>query len=104
MIDTNLPVRVFETLLEELQATVRKLDEENLTLEEAVAAYERSVQIANECNRMLDDAELRVSQIDADSRELREQSSTYHVEPAHATLLFLGDDEDDLSDLLDSDE
>lgn len=104
MTDTTQPARVFEQLLDELQATVRSLDEEQLTLEEAVVAYERSVAIANECNQMLDDAELRVSRIDADSLELREQSNVYQVEASRATMLFLGDDEDDLTDLLDSDE
>jgi exodeoxyribonuclease VII small subunit len=101
---TTPPARTFELLLEELQETVRSLDEEHMTLEETVKAYERSVAIATECGRMLDEAELRVSRIDADSRELREQSSAYHVEPSRATLLFLGEDEDDLSDLLDSEE
>jgi exodeoxyribonuclease VII small subunit len=101
---TTQPVRVFEELLEELQETVRRLDEEQLTLEDAVSAYERSVAIANECNRMLDEAELRITQIDAASRELREQSSIYQIEPSRATLLFLGEDEDDLADFLDSEE
>jgi len=106
MIDTEIqPTHTFEQLLDELQETVRLLDEERLTLEEAVSAYERSVDIASECNRMLDAAELRVTHIDADSRELREQATLYHVDSSRATMLFLGDDDDeDLADLLESDE
>jgi exodeoxyribonuclease VII small subunit len=105
MTDSNdQPTRTFEALLEALQETVRQLDEEQLTLEEAVTAYERSVAIANECNRMLDEAELRVSQIDASSSALRESATRYQVESSRATLLFLDEDEDDLADLLDSDE
>lgn len=98
------PVRTFERLLEELQETVRKLDEETLTLEEAVSAYEQSVAIANQCNQMLDEAELRIARIDDNAPGLREQETAYDVRGSRATMLFLGEDEDDLADLLELDE
>jgi exodeoxyribonuclease VII small subunit len=96
--------QTFEALLSQLQETVQQLETEQLTLEQAITAYERSVEIANECSRMLDDAELRITTIDAQSRTLREESVVYRIAPSSAAALLLGDDEDDLSDLLDDEE
>ncbi len=92
----------FEELLIQLQESVTRLETDELTLEEAIAAYERSVEIANQCTQMLDDAELRITTIDAQSRSLREESTIYRVGNSRATALLLGDDDDDdLADLLD---
>ncbi len=91
----------FEDLLHQLQETVTRLETEELTLEDAIAAYEQSVGIANTCARMLDDAELRITTIDAQSSELREVTAVYNVGSRRAAALLLGDDDDDLSDLLD---
>jgi len=55
----------FEELLELLDATVKELEGNTLTLEESVAAYERSVSISAACEKILDNAELRIHQIDA---------------------------------------
>ena len=98
------PVRQFEELLRELQQTVRRLEEDDLTLEESISAYERSVGLANSCSRMLDEAELRGAQIDSASRAIREEATIYRVDSFDAARLLLDDDEDDLADLLDSDE
>ena len=91
----------FEDLLAQLQATVTRLETEELTLEDAITAYERSVEIANKCSQILDDAELRVTTIDAQSRAIREESVIYRAGSSSAASLLLGDDEDDLADLLD---
>lgn len=104
MANDTRPARQFEALLRQLQATVTRLEEESLTLEEAVAAYEESVALASACGRMLDEAALRVSQIDARSRELREAASSYTTSSFEAARLLLGDDDDDLADLLDLEE
>lgn len=97
------PVREFEARLEQLQKAVRRLDEDNLTLAEAIAAYEEAVELAASCSAMLDAAELRVSSIDAVSRELREEAVAYRLDESRVTRLLLGDD-DELADLLDDDE
>lgn len=60
----NLEGKSFEELLELLEATVKELDGNTLTLEESVAAYERSVAISAACEKILDNAELRIQQID----------------------------------------
>ncbi len=55
----------FEEAFEELEATVHRLDADagELTLEEAIALYERGVQLARRCNDALDAAELQVQQL-----------------------------------------
>jgi exodeoxyribonuclease VII small subunit len=93
--------RTFDDLILQLQETVARLETEDLTLEDAIAAYERSVEIANQCAVILDNAELRVTTIDAQSREIREESVVYRAGPSRAASLLLGDDDDDLADLLD---
>lgn len=55
----------FEELLKLLDDTVSKLEMNDLPLDEAIATYERSVEIANACTERLDSAELRVSKIEA---------------------------------------
>ena len=98
---TTNGAQTFEALLIQLQETVSRLESDELTLDEAIAAYERSVEIANTCTQMLDDAELRISTIDVQSRTLREESTVYTVGSSRAASLLLGDDDDDLTDLLD---
>ena len=97
---SDQPARQFEALLVELQVTVSRLESDELTLEEAIAAYERSAALANECSRMLDEAEQRIATIDSQSRSIREEAAIYRVDSARAAALLLGDDEDDLTDLL----
>jgi exodeoxyribonuclease VII small subunit len=101
---TQSPAQTFEALLEELRRTVATLEEDQLTLEEAVTAYETAVSLANACSDLLDNAELRIREIDAGSRSLREQGAAYSVNHVAARSLLLGEDEDDLFDLLDTDE
>ena len=99
---TKSTAHTFEELLVQLQETVTRLETDELTLDEAIAAYERSVEIANQCTKMLDDAELRITTIDVQSRTLREESVLYNISSSRAASLLLGDDDDDdLADLLD---
>jgi exodeoxyribonuclease VII small subunit len=94
--------QTFEQLLIQLQETVTRLESDELTLEDAISAYERSVEIANHCTHLLDQAELRITTIDAQSRSLREESAIYSLGSTRAASLHLGDDDDDdLADLLD---
>ncbi len=55
----------FEDLYRELEETVRKLESGDLPLAEAVALFERSTALAERCNALLDNAELRVRQLTA---------------------------------------
>ena len=61
----------FEQLLQELDETVRKLEDSELSLEDAIATYEKSVELAAACAELLDNAELRIRQIDTRIGRLR---------------------------------
>ena len=53
----------FEEAYRELEATVKKMEGGDLTLEEALAAYEKGVRLARRCQAALDEAQLRVEQL-----------------------------------------
>jgi exodeoxyribonuclease VII small subunit len=53
----------FEAAFAELAAVVEQLEEEELSLEELIAVYERGQALARVCQTRLDQAELRVEQI-----------------------------------------
>jgi exodeoxyribonuclease VII small subunit len=53
----------FEEAYRELEAIVRRLEEGDLALEEAIAAYERGMRLVRRCQAVLDAAQLRVEQI-----------------------------------------
>jgi exodeoxyribonuclease VII small subunit len=55
----------FEAAFSELEATVRRLEEGNLPLDEALALYERGVVLSRMCTQHLDVAEHRVEQLSA---------------------------------------
>jgi exodeoxyribonuclease VII small subunit len=55
--------RTFEELYSELEETVRKLEGGELPLSETLALFERSTMLAEQCNSLLDRAELRVRQL-----------------------------------------
>lgn len=98
----------FEALLRELQQVVDDLDGTQLSLEASITAYERAATLAAACQRMLDDAELRVTTIDEEIRRLAgeatPQRSVGFGSADRARSLLLGDDDDgdDLSDFLSS--
>ncbi len=51
----------FEELLQELGDTVRKLDNGQTPLDEAMELFEKGVKLTKECNKILDTAEKKVS-------------------------------------------
>jgi exodeoxyribonuclease VII small subunit len=53
----------FENAYQELEVTVQKLEEGNLTLEEAISTYERGIHLAQRCGDALDAAELQVQEL-----------------------------------------
>jgi exodeoxyribonuclease VII small subunit len=55
----------FEAAFAELEAVVQQLEEGELSLEESIALYERGQMLARLCQEHLDQAELRVDQLDA---------------------------------------
>ena len=59
------PQRSFEDLYRELEATVRRLEAGELTLDESLELFERATILTEQCNILLDSAELRVRQLTA---------------------------------------
>jgi len=57
----------FEELYRELEDTIRRLESGELALEESLALFERSTRLAEQCNTLLDHAELRVRQLLGDN-------------------------------------
>ncbi len=53
----------FEDAFDELQKTVTQLEEKDLPLEEALNLFERGTVLAQHCEKLLDEAELRVQQL-----------------------------------------
>jgi len=59
----NIPVATYETLYQQLQEVVNRLEAGTLPLEDSLQLYEQGVQLATACQRLLDTAELRVEQL-----------------------------------------
>ena len=57
----------FEAAFTELQQVVEQLEDGRLDLERAVGLYERGTQLAKLCDRYVDEAELRVTRLSAES-------------------------------------
>jgi len=55
----------FEQLYRQLEEAVHRLEAGDLTLDQSLALFEQSVRIAEQCNGLLDQAELRVRQLTA---------------------------------------
>jgi exodeoxyribonuclease VII small subunit len=53
----------YESLYARMQAIVARLEAGELPLEEALALYEEGVEVAAACQRLLDEADLRVQQL-----------------------------------------
>jgi len=56
----------FEEAFERLERAVEAMDVGDLSMDEALAHFEEGMKLARYCERLLDDAELRVQQLLAD--------------------------------------
>ncbi len=50
----------FEEAFQELENTVERLEEGDLTLQESMALFERGIELVKYCAQLLDEAELKV--------------------------------------------
>jgi exodeoxyribonuclease VII small subunit len=66
---SNLEKLTFEEAFGEMESTVQRLEEGDLTLDEALALYERGMRLARRCTDALDTAELQVQQVGVDSEQ-----------------------------------
>lgn len=60
---TQQPDEGFEAMYVRLEEAVSKLEKGGLTLEESLALYEQGIQLAQRCQRMLQEAELRITRL-----------------------------------------
>jgi exodeoxyribonuclease VII small subunit len=58
VLDTS--IKDFEAAIAELEATVKKLEDGDLTLEQSLVLYERGVQLSRFCHTRLEEAERRI--------------------------------------------
>ncbi len=74
----------FEELFAALEEKTRRLEQGNLSLEEALKLYEEGAGLADRLRATLDAAELRVeklqTRLDGDREQLREIEATYSPE------------------------
>jgi exodeoxyribonuclease VII small subunit len=67
----------FEEALEALEVVVEHLEQGRLSLDEAVAWYEAGLRLSRRCAELLDQAELRISQIE-DAYAIPAQEQMWH--------------------------
>lgn len=53
--------KTFEQSVEELEVIARRLESGDATLDESLALFEQGVKLAKSCQKMLDEAEMKVS-------------------------------------------
>ena len=62
----------FERALYELEKTVAKMEKEELALDEALNLYEKGVKLSAFCRTKLDEAELKIETVNAETVPLKE--------------------------------
>ena len=62
----------FESSLKELELIVEKLEDENINLEDSVKSFEEGVNLVKECQKQLQNAELKIKKLldDGSSTEI----------------------------------
>lgn len=76
----------FEKLYNELETTIEKLEEGNLALDDALALYERGMDLAKQCGVLLDRADLRI-------QELTPNAAVFEQDDADSERMDGDDDE-----------
>ena len=59
----------FEEALDELESTVESLVRGEISLEDAIKAYERGTELKNQCEKRLQEAKLKVEKIHAEKNK-----------------------------------
>jgi exodeoxyribonuclease VII small subunit len=63
---SKTPEQTFESAFEELQRVVEQLEDGGLDLERALQLFDRGTQLAESCERLIDQAELRITRLPAE--------------------------------------
>ena len=59
----------YETSVAELEATITKMEQGDMSLEDALQSFEKGVRLSRECQQLLAEAEQRVTLLTADGEE-----------------------------------
>ena len=63
MVDDSLEKMTFEDAMKELERLVDSLDKGDVSLDEAIAAYDRGSQLKDHCQKKLNEAKMKVETI-----------------------------------------
>ena len=64
--------QTFEKNLEQLSAVIKKMEQQDVGLEESLKLYEQGIKLTRQCQKIIDDAELKIE-------KLMEQNSWIHL-------------------------
>jgi exodeoxyribonuclease VII small subunit len=53
----------FEELMREIKTLIQKIEDSETSLEESLAVYERGITLIEECEKILADAEMKISEL-----------------------------------------
>jgi exodeoxyribonuclease VII small subunit len=57
----------YEEAVDELRAIVRRIEDGNVSLEESIRLYEKGSQLVKRCEKLLEEAELKITLLDRES-------------------------------------
>lgn len=63
----------FETKMEELENVVTKLEKGDMSLDESLTNFEKGMKLSKECNKMLEDAEKKITILLENDGEIKEE-------------------------------
>ena len=63
----------FEAKMEELENVVTKLEKGDMSLDESLINFEKGMKLSKECNKMLEDAEKKITILLENDGEIKEE-------------------------------
>jgi len=64
----------FEEQMEDLEKIVKDLEKGDLNLDDSVAKFEEGIKISKECNKILEDAEKKITILVNENGEMKEEN------------------------------
>ena len=79
MVNDSLEKMTFEEAMKELENLVDSLDKGDVSLDEAIAAYDRGSQLKDHCQKKLNEAKMKVEtiQLSGDSKVLPNKLTSF---------------------------
>ena len=71
--ETTMKENNFETKMEELENVVTKLEKGDMSLDESLTNFEKGMKLSKECNKMLEDAEKKITILLENDGEIKEE-------------------------------